>query len=689
MLRKGKRVVGSPKPDDQGQPEKAIDLSDASNASDKSNALESMKSQSPADASGNASTTPEATKTGDQSTDADIRRWAELDRPDMSDVLASMGISAEAVSKAQAEAAREGADLGAILVSHSSISEADWAKALGERFGLPVADVEADEPDASALAVIGEQLARRHNVLPFRISGDRVYVATADPLDLPAIESLISQCEHLGLMVAAPGSISRAIDRHFNALASADAAIMAFGLVDDEADGQSGISRATVDENAPIVQVVNRIITQGVRNRASDVHIEALEDCVRVRYRIDGALSEAIRLPQRMSSPIASRVKVLAELNIVERRRPQDGQFSVEIDGRPIDIRTSVVSTIHGEKVVLRLLDKAQSLIGLDKLGMPGHLVTDYLKIVSAPVGMFLCTGPTGSGKTTTLYATLTEIQDDTKNVVTIEDPVEYEFVGINQMQVHEAGGFTFADGLRGTLRQDPDVILVGEIRDAETAQIAMQASLTGHMVLSSLHAVDAVAAIHRFVDMGIEPFLVASAINGVMGQRLLRRICSSCRVEYDPPTDHRRMVESSIGRKVERFVKGAGCNACNHTGFHGRVGVYELLKVTDEVRTLIVERATHAAIRAVALADGMRTMQMEAFALVASGVTTVDEVLKTVYAPMDDPGAFVQTESDASDDHPPVSIELDLNGAPVLNGEAQHDLVASSATIRDGEQSA
>jgi type IV pilus assembly protein PilB len=451
------------------------------------------------------------------------------------------------------------------------------------------------------------------------------------------LDDLLGATEHLGLMVAGRRSIIRMIDREYDALASADVAIRAFGLVDLDADQQAGITRATVDENAPVVQVVNRIITQGVRNRASDVHIEALEDGVRVRYRIDGALSEAIRLPQRMSAPIASRIKVLSELNIVERRRPQDGQFSMEVDGRPIDIRTSVVSTIHGEKVVLRLLDKAQSLIGLDRLGMPPGLITDYLKIVSAPVGMFLCTGPTGSGKTTTLYATLTEIQDDTKNVVTIEDPVEYEFRGINQMQVHEAGGFTFADGLRGTLRQDPDVILVGEIRNAETAQIAMQAALTGHLVLSSLHAVDAVAAVHRFIDMGIEPFLVASAINGVMGQRLLRRICSSCRSAVEPTEAHRDMVKMSVGVEPEVWYAGAGCNVCNHTGYHGRVGVYELLTFTDEIRNLIVERATHSAIRAVALRNGMRTMQAEAFRLVVEGTTTVDEVLRSVYAPMDE----------------------------------------------------
>ena len=329
------------------------------------------------------------------------------------------------------------------------------------------------------------------------------------------------------------------------------------------ADFEAAAARAVVDESSPVVKVVNQIIVQGVRKRASDIHIEALEHAVRVRYRIDGALTEAIQLPAKMSSPIASRIKVLADLNIVERRRPQDGQFSTEVDGRPIDIRTSVVNTIHGEKVVLRLLDKTRSLIGLEQLGMPDDLVQRYLSVVDVPVGMFLCTGPTGSGKTTSLYATLTEIQDDTRNVVTIEDPVEYEFAGINQMQVHEAGGFTFADGLRGTLRQDPDVILVGEIRDAETARIAMQAALTGHLVLSSLHAVDAVSALHRFVDMGMEPFLVASAINGIMGQRLLRRICDSCKEPATPNPAQAHMVGRVLKERIVRLAREATDTAC------------------------------------------------------------------------------------------------------------------------------
>jgi len=352
-----------------------------------------------------------------------------------------------------------------------------------------------------------------------------------------------------------------------------------------------------------------------------------------VRYRIDGAMTEAIRLPRAMGPGISSRIKVMSELNIVERRRPQDGQFGLQVDGRPIDVRCSVVPTVHGEKIVLRLLDKTRSLISLPDLGMSADVVERYRRIAVAPLGMILCTGPTGSGKTTTLYATLNEVNDPTKNVVTIEDPVEYQFDGITQMPV-TGTGISFAQGLRGILRQDPDVILVGEIRDEETARIGMQASLTGHLVLSSLHAVDSVAALHRFTDMGIEPFLVASAVSGVVGQRLLRRICPACATEVQPTDAEARMVRHHSGAVPARWMRGTGCNVCAGTGYRGRIGVYELLEVNDPIRDLIVAKATHHEIRTAAIQGGMRTMQQQAFDLVAAGLTTVEDVVRNVYAP-------------------------------------------------------
>jgi type IV pilus assembly protein PilB len=481
---------------------------------------------------------------------------------------------------------------------------------------------------------VGETLCRQWSVIPVRTNGDRVFIASSQLDNTEAIEALTQKCKRIGLLSASQSEIERQVHERFDALSETAAYAQAFELADDSTVADNDHRAAVVDENAPIVQVVSRIVTQGVRNRASDIHIEAHQHAVKVRYRIDGALSEALTLPAKMGPAIASRIKVMAELNIVERRRPQDGQFSLKVDGRPIDIRTSVLSTIHGEKVVMRVLDKTRSIIGLTQLGMPTDTVTRYLSIVNAPVGMLLCTGPTGSGKTTTLYSTLAEVDDPKKNVITIEDPVEYEFDGINQMQVSEAAGITFADGLRGVLRQDPDVILVGEIRDQETARIATQAALTGHFVLSSLHAVDAVAAVHRFIDMGIEPFLVASAISGVIGQRLLRKICSSCRIPHEPSSRDYRVVRSVVGNDPVLWMRGAGCPACNDSGYHGRQGVYELLQMSDRLRELIVSKASHAEMRHMAIEDGMQTMQDQAFRLVAKGVTTVEEVLRAVYAP-------------------------------------------------------
>ena len=565
----------------------------------------------------------------------ELEEWSAAARPLFGEVLLDGVINADQLTAALRYQKEHGGRLGQILRDQAGIHEHQLAEALAAQFEIPLADLLHEVPDPSAIEMVDRDLALKHNVVPLRISGDRLQLVISDPLDVEAIRELTQHCKRIALLVGTPTEISRTIDTVYDELRDAQVAIQAFELaVEPTASSEAEANVAGVDENAPVVQVVNRILAQAVRSRASDIHIEPSVHDVRVRFRVDGAMTEAIRLPRRMASPIVSRIKVLAELNIVERRRPQDGQFSATVDGRPIDVRTSVVATVHGEKTVLRILDKTRSLISLNELGMPSEVVTPYLKIVKAPLGMLLCTGPTGSGKTTTLYATLAQVNDVTKNVVTIEDPVEYQFDGVNQMQISDTAGITFAEGLRGILRQDPDVILLGEIRDIETAQIAMQAALTGHFVLSSLHAVDSVAALHRFTDMGLEPFLVASAVNGVVGQRLLRRICDSCKLPYRPPADQVRLVASQLGTSAATFARGEGCNLCNNTGYRGRIGVYELLSVSDKIRELIVEKATHAAMRRVAVQQGMRTMQHEAFQLVADGVTTVEEVIRSVYAP-------------------------------------------------------
>ena len=562
-----------------------------------------------------------------------IQAWVDTERPLFGEILLEMElVTPDQLTDALAAQRNNPKPLGELLRLQGHLSESDIADALAKQFELDVANLRTSEPDQEAIALVPGDLARRHGVVPFRTDGERLWVVTAQPGDGVAIQELTDAAGTIGLLVGVPDDIERVLTRSYSELTDAARHVQAFELTTQE--NSAGLTSLTVDENAPVVQLVSRVLNEAVRSRASDVHIEPMGDEIRVRFRVDGALSEALRVPASLGSPMTSRIKVLAQLNIVERRRPQDGQFSIEVDGRPIDIRTSVVATLHGEKVVMRLLDKTRSLNGLTDLGFSEAVEKPYLEIVRAPLGMMLCTGPTGSGKTTTLYATLTEINDDRRNVVTLEDPVEYEFPGVNQMQISESAGITFAGGLRGILRQDPDVILVGEIRDVETARLATQAALTGHFVLSSLHAVDAASALHRFTDMGIEPFLVASAINGIVGQRLLRRTCHNCRETMTPTASEIALVEREGIEPPTEWSKGAGCNLCNHTGYQGRIGVYELLVVSDAIRSLVVEKATHSQIRRQAIAEGMSTMQHEALGLVADGVTTVEEVLRSVHAP-------------------------------------------------------
>jgi type IV pilus assembly protein PilB len=387
-------------------------------------------------------------------------------------------------------------------------------------------------------------------------------------------------------------------------------------------------------DDAPVVQVVNLIITQGLRDRASDIHIEPQDERVRVRFRIDGALHDVLALPAEIGPALVSRIKIMANMNIVERRRPQDGQIATEIDNRPLDIRVASTATIRGEKVVMRLLDKSRPLFKAHDLGMPADTHEIFSQMVQSPYGMVMCAGPTGSGKTTTLYATMAEINSSERNIMTIEDPVEYVFPGINQIQINEQAGITFADGLKSILRQDPDVILVGEIRDVDTARIAVQSALTGHFVLSSIHATDSVLALHRFLDMGIESFLIASSVRAVIGQRLVRRICTSCKEPYTPNQDEMAFYEElTEGSHKRRFFHGVGCNFCAGTGFRDRIGIYELLRMTPELKRLVVGWASQDELRRMAMQQGMRTLKDEAMALVNADITTVDEVVKTIYA--------------------------------------------------------
>ena len=532
------------------------------------------------------------------------------------------GLSAQRVS---------GGRLGAALVELGLISDQQLAQVLAEQLDLPMVDLGDLVPDDPALALLPAAVAREHLAVPLSLDGDVLRIAVAEPA---AGQSTVLQKlsgRPVALVVASRGDVLHALNRSYRALDDISTQVEAFASTGGARPAVQVIDDGQSD--SPIVTIVDRILTQALRDRASDVHIEPQDNVLRVRFRIDGALHDALELPGDMGPGLVSRLKILAGMNIVERRRPQDGQISTRIDGRDIDIRVATTATIWGEICVLRLLDKNRSLLRLGDLGMPADKHEEFTRLARSPFGMVLCAGPTGSGKTTTLYATLAELNEPHRNIMTVEDPVEYVLPSINQIQMNEAAGISFATGLKSILRQDPDVILVGEIRDVETARIAVQSALTGHFVLSSLHATDAVAALHRFLDMGIESFLIASSVMGVVGQRLVRRICTHCTQPHRPTDDELAFYEGSGAPPKSSFYAGAGCNFCSGTGYLDRIGVYELLRITPEIKRLIVGWATQEELRRLAVSQGMRTLQDEALELIGQDVTTISEVMRAIYA--------------------------------------------------------
>jgi len=531
--------------------------------------------------------------------------------------------------------ARSGGALGRMLLDLVGVEERAFANIMAHRLQIPLADLRHREASPRATSLVEAIDARRVGVLPLDLEGNALTVAVIDPLDPDLYELLESlPVAEVNLQVGPAVEVTAALNAAYPALAEVEAQVSAFARAEVVAAARAA-GAATAEpsgDDAPIIQLVNKLVTQALRDRASDVHIEPTDDHIRVRFRIDGALSDITSLPSNVGPALVSRIKIMSDMNIVERRRPQDGQFEMTIDGREVDIRVSTTSTIWGEKTVMRLLDKSRSLMRLGDLGMPPELAETYERIVRSPHGMVIASGPTGSGKTTTLYATLSDINRADLNVMTIEDPVEYVFPSINQIQINNQADVTFATGLRSILRQDPDVILVGEIRDAETARIAVQSALTGHLVLSSLHAVDSVSALYRLLDMGIEPFLVASSVNAIVAQRLVRRICDSCAAPYEPDPAERTLYAQLHGPAKDVFYRGTGCNLCSGTGFRGRVGVYEVLTVTDELRECVLAHRPLREARALAVAQGLRTLQDEAIRLVAQDVTTAREVMTKVF---------------------------------------------------------
>lgn len=526
-----------------------------------------------------------------------------------------------------------GRRLGTLLLESHLITADQLTAALSRQLGIPRIDLRKVKASPEALAMVSESVARSLEIVPVRLREGVLSVVAVDPRDprvVSTLEALPVATVRLGL--ASSPEVSECLNASYKALAGIDQFVGGFQAAAVRAAAVTAAVLPVGGADAPVVEVVNRIVTQALRDRASDIHVEPTPDFVRVRYRIDGTLNEVLKLPASIGPAIVSRLKIMADMNIVEKRRPQDGQFQMVIDSRELDVRVSTTATIFGEKAVLRLLDKTRGTFNLMDLGMPNDIRARYDTIVHSPFGMVIVAGPTGAGKTTTLYATLAQIASPELNVMTIEDPVEYVFPNINQIEINVQAEVTFAAGLRSILRQDPDIILVGEVRDAETARIAVQSALTGHLVLSSIHSTDATSALYRLLDMGIEAFLVASALTGVVAQRLVRRTCSECAEEYLPLPHELAYYRESGGDDSVKFLKGAGCVYCVGTGYRGRLGVYEILTVTDELRQLLVIGASPQDVRELAIKGGMRTLRDEAVRLVGAGATTISEVMRTIY---------------------------------------------------------
>jgi type IV pilus assembly protein PilB len=553
--------------------------------------------------------------------------------------LGELLVAARLVTPEQVVAALEQVQAGSVkrlgraLLEQGLLTEHELTETLASQSSLALLDLRDVTPQPEALALLPDATARALLALPLTVDDRQVTVAVAEPAEstLAGIRDVIGRPVEFRL--AAQTDLMRAIDNSYRALAEVQNQVKLFEARDGIRRDAAAQTETSAGDDAPVVQVVQMMITQALRDRASDIHIEPHLDRVRVRYRIDGALHDVLELPGSIGPALVSRLKILAGMNIVERRRPQDGQISTEVEDRPVDIRVSTTAVVGGEKVVLRMLDKSRPLVSLEQLGMPEAIVSRYSRLLRSPYGMVICAGPTGSGKTTTLYGSLGQINSPERNIMTIEDPVEYTFESINQIQINEQAGITFANGLKSILRQDPDIILVGEVRDVETARIAVQSALTGHFVLSSLHATDSVSALHRLLDMGIETFLVASSVTAVLAQRLVRRICDYCRADYQPNSEELAFLDAVGGsRPAAGFVRGTGCNFCAHTGYLDRIGVYEMLPITESVRELVLERAAHEEIRKLGRAEGMQTLLEEALRLIEQGITTVPEVLRAVY---------------------------------------------------------
>ncbi|WP_432822203.1 type II secretion system ATPase GspE [Trichloromonas sp.] len=543
-------------------------------------------------------------------------------------------IAPETIEAALRSCGKTGKRIGESLLAAKEITEAQLAEALATQQGLLCLQTLPAEVPAELLSLVPIGFAKEYRIFPMGRANGRLQLAMADPLDSRPLNDLtVLTGDWIEITVAPAAEILRAINRSYER--QAEKAREVVDEIEGKGDIQLGRGLEPADlldtsDEAPIIRFVNSLITQGYKERASDIHIEPFETEIIVRYRIDGILYEVLRPPHQAQASIISRIKIMAGLNIAEKRLPQDGRFRVRIAGKDLDVRVSTLPTAFGERVVMRLLEQSSSVLNLEDMGLEPQLLAQAIRMIHKPHGIFLVTGPTGSGKTTTLYAALTRLNNHEKNIITVEDPIEYQLTGVGQIQVNPKINLTFAVGLRSILRQDPDVIMVGEIRDGETADIAVQSALTGHMVFSTLHTNDAAGALTRLVEMGIEPFLAASSIVGILAQRLVRRICPDCREAYQPSVE--MLQEMGLANAVPagaHFYRGAGCPHCMDIGYRGRTGIYELMAVDEQVRDLLLQNKDSASIKNAAIRNGMQTLRDAGLAKALRGETTIEEVLR------------------------------------------------------------
>lgn len=516
--------------------------------------------------------------------------------------------------------------------------------AKGPASGVAKINISIQTPSPEALSLIPEKLARKYNVVPLAVNGNTLRIAMANPDDILAIQALAAKTKkRIESVLATPSDVQEAIDFNYKSFGEVDKQFGEtdkYGEIDKQfnlaaiSSGAIPVDRAAAEiaDDSPIAKALNLLVAEAVKARSSDIHIEPESDNLRIRYRIDGILHEVASLPIGAHGPLISRIKILGGMNIADPRRPQDGQFSLTASGKDIDVRVATISTVHGETAVLRLLDKSMAALSMPQIGFLPESQEIFERMLMAPYGMILLSGPTGAGKTTTLYAAVNSLDKVGRNIITIEDPVEYRFQGINQIQINIKAGVTFAGGLRAIVRLDPDVILVGEIRDSETADIATQSALTGHLVLSSVHANDTVGVLFRLVDLGVEPFLICSAVICIIAQRMVRRVCTHCARMVEAPLVEQTAYRRETGEERSEFSVGAGCKLCTYTGYLGRTGIFEILSLTDEIKRLIVTGASATDIRAQAIKEGMITLAKDGMLKAGAGITTPYEVMRNAY---------------------------------------------------------